>query len=88
MTFRFPLATSTWDKSEISALNRVIASDQYTMGGEVAEFEKQFAKYFGSRFALMTNSGSSTNLLMTAALRFSNNPKIRLEPGLKSSYLL
>ena len=38
------------------------------MGENVAKFEKQFANYFGSRFAVMVNSGSSANLLIVAAL--------------------
>ena len=62
MTFRFPLATSSWDQSEIDAIHRVISSDFYTMGNEVITFEKQFASYFGSQLAVMVNSGSSANL--------------------------
>ena len=32
------------------------------------EFEKEFAKYLGVKFALSTNSGSSANLLALSAL--------------------
>lgn len=81
MTFRFPLATSSWDENEIDALYRVIASDQYSMGNEVKSFEKQFASYFGSKYAVMVNSGSSANLLMTAALAFTKNATLKLSPG-------
>ena len=38
------------------------------MGDEVAEFERQFARYFGVRYGVMVNSGSSANLISTAAL--------------------
>ena len=43
-------------------------------------FEKKFAKYIGSKYALMVNSGSSANLL---ALSLITNPmrKIKLNPG-------
>jgi CDP-6-deoxy-D-xylo-4-hexulose-3-dehydrase len=78
---RFPLATSSWDQAEHAAIQRVIASDHYTMGSEVAEFERRFADHFGSRFAVMSNSGSSANLLMVAALCFSKNPALRLQRG-------
>ena len=78
MTVRFPLATSSWDHKELDALQRVIASDRYSMGNEVAEFERRFASHFGSRFAVMVNSGSSANLLMTAALAFTQNPELKL----------
>lgn len=81
MSFRFPLATSSWDQNEIDALQRVIASDRYSMGNEVAEFEKQFASFFGSKYAVMVNSGSSANLLMTAALTFTKNEALKLSPG-------
>lgn len=81
MTYRFPLATSTWDAAEDAAMHRVIASGRYTMGPEVAAFEAAFARQFGSRFAVMVNSGSSANLLMAAALTFTRNPALRLSRG-------
>ena len=68
MTIRYPLATSSWDDNELQAIQRVIASDQYSMGNEVKQFETQFAAWVGSKYAVMANSGSSANLLMTAAL--------------------
>jgi CDP-6-deoxy-D-xylo-4-hexulose-3-dehydrase len=71
MTFRYPLATSSWDQAEQDALQRVIKSDMFSMGTEVATFERQFADHMGSRFAVMVNSGSSANLLMTAALFYT-----------------
>ena len=45
MKFRYPLATSSWDQNEIDALYRVIASDHYSMGKEVFNFEKEFALF-------------------------------------------
>ena len=66
-----PLATSTWDQKEIEAINRVIKSDHYTMGKEVEKFEKDFANYVGSKYCVMSNSGSSANLLAIAALIYS-----------------
>ena len=81
MTFRFPLATTSWDKAEYDALQRVIASNMFSMGPEVRKFEKKFAEFFGSKFAVMVNSGSSANLLMTGALFYSKNDDIRLSQG-------
>lgn len=81
MSFRFPLATSSWDHQEIDALHRVIASGHYSMGSEVAEFERAFATYVGVEYAVMVNSGSSANLLMTAALAYTKNPAFKLSPG-------
>ena len=81
MTFTYPLATSSWDKAEFAALDRVIASDMFSMGPEVRAYEEEFAALFGAKFAVMVNSGSSANLLMTAALFFTKNPDLKLERG-------
>ncbi|MFU1476512.1 DegT/DnrJ/EryC1/StrS family aminotransferase [Roseovarius sp. C7] len=81
MSVKFPLATSSWDQAEQEALQRVIASDMFSMGPEVRAFEEQFAQQFGSNHAIMCNSGSSANLLMTAALFYHSDPKLRLERG-------
>lgn len=78
---RFPLATSSWDAAERAALQRVIDGDRFTMGAEVAAFEADFARFAGCRFAVMVNSGSSANLAMVAALRYTANPDLRLMPG-------
>jgi CDP-6-deoxy-D-xylo-4-hexulose-3-dehydrase len=77
----FPLATSSWDQAEYDALSRVIESDQFSMGPEVSAFEDQFARQFGSKYAVMTNSGSSANLLIMAALRYTKNDKINIPEG-------
>lgn len=81
MTIKYPLATSSWDQAELDALQRVIASDMYSMGPEVKAFEAEFADFFGSQYAVMVNSGSSANLLMTAALFFTKNADLKLERG-------
>jgi len=74
-----PLSCSSWDEKEIEAIMRVVKQDRYTMGDAVFEFERQFARFFGSSYAVMVNSGSSANLLAIAALSFKKeNP---LKPG-------
>lgn len=81
MSFKFPLATHSWGKEEIDAMQRVIASGMYTMGPNVQAFERDFAQYIGSRHCVMVNSGSSANLLMTAALFYTKNPRLKLQRG-------
>lgn len=66
----YDLAASTWDEEERDAIREVIASDRFTMGDRVRQFEAEFAKHFGSRYAVMANSGSSANLIATAAFFF------------------
>ncbi len=81
MSFKFPLSSSSWDQDEYNALQRVIKSENYSMGSEVSCFEIKFAEFFGSKYSLMVNSGSSANLLMVSALLYSKDPKISLNPG-------
>ena len=81
MSFKFPLATSSWDQAEYDAIRKVIDSNRFTMGPMVSKFEAEFASFFGARYAVMVNSGSSANLLMTAALCFTRNDKIKLSRG-------
>jgi CDP-6-deoxy-D-xylo-4-hexulose-3-dehydrase len=81
MTFKFPLATATWGKEEQDAMQRVIASGMFTMGGHVKAFEHDFGQYVGSKHCVMVNSGSSAILLMVAALFYTKNPKLKLKRG-------
>ena len=75
----YPLANATWDEAEYAALQDVIASDRFTMGAKVRAFEEAFAKKFGKKYALMTSSGSTANLLgITAAF---HHPDFGFEPG-------
>ena len=69
----YPLATSSWGTEEIDAINDVVASGRFTMGEKVANFENEFAEYFGSKHAVMVNSGSTANLLMVALLKWRHN---------------
>lgn len=81
MIFKFPLATSSWGPEEFGAMQEVINSGQFTMGAKVASCEQAFADYAGTRHCVMVNSGSSANLLMIAALFYTQNPAYRLERG-------
>ena len=64
----YSLSSDTWDEREVNAIKRVISSNRYTMGSEVAAFEQEFADFIGSKHAIMTNSGSSANLLAIATI--------------------
>lgn len=75
----YPLASSSWDQEEITAIRAVVDSGMFTMGERVAEFEQELAQFVGSKFCVMVNSGSSANLLMVAALRYRKVGALR--PG-------
>ena len=66
----YPLASSSWGKEEVEAIQRVIDTNMYTMGKYVKEFEDKFAETFRAEHAVMVNSGSSANLLMLSLLKW------------------
>jgi len=72
---KFDIASSTWGEEEKQAILEVMEGNVYTMGEKVMEFEKRFAEYFGMKYAVMANSGSSANLIATASLFYrKENP--------------
>ena len=72
---KYALATNSWGIEEVKAIHRVIDDNITTMWDKVKQFEREFAKYINSKYAVMVNSGSSANLLMTAALFYKkDNP--------------
>lgn len=73
----YPLASDSWNWKEKLAILKVMVSQRYTMGSAVAKFEKEFADKFESRNAVMTNSGSSANLVGLHALVL----KKQIKPG-------
>ena len=74
---KYELATSSWDKEEIQAIQDVIDSNMYSMGEKVKTFERNFSQFFGSKHAVMCNSGSTANLLMIASLFFKKDKPLK-----------
>lgn len=66
----YPLASTTWGSEEYDALQHVIKTGNFTMGAEVRAYEEAFASHIGSKYAVMTNSGSSANLALMAAAKY------------------
>lgn len=77
-TNKYELASSTWDESELQAMQNVIQSGKFTMGERVREFELKFAEKIGAKYAVMVNSGSSANLVLVNALKYHS--KFNLVP--------
>jgi CDP-6-deoxy-D-xylo-4-hexulose-3-dehydrase len=76
-----PCAGRVFDAEELVNLVESGLDFWLTTGRFAAQFEREFAKFFGARHALLTNSGSSANLLAVSAL---TSPKLgprRLRPG-------
>ncbi|MCI8887791.1 MAG: DegT/DnrJ/EryC1/StrS family aminotransferase [Hungatella sp.] len=74
---RYSLSNDTWGAEELEAAHKVMDSRYFTMGSNVKQYENDFAEKFGAKYAVMSNSGSSANLLTMAALLYSG----RLQKG-------
>ena len=76
----YQLSPNSFSNNDIIKGIKVLLSKKITMGEITKKFEKEFAKFIGSKYALMVNSGSSANLLATFAMI---NPikKNRLKTG-------
>ena len=74
------LSPNSFSNKDIIEGIKVLLSKRITMGKITKRFEAEFAKFIGSKYALMVNSGSSANLLATFAMV---NPmkKNRLKSG-------
>lgn len=51
-----------------AAVMRVLASAEYVLGEEVAQLEREFAEYCGTRHAVAVNTGTSALHLALLAL--------------------
>ena len=57
-------------------LDRVLKSGHFILGGEVAAFESEFARFVGSRYAIGVASGSDALLLSLMALEIKPNDEV------------
>ena len=73
----YPLASATYDESEIMEALDSMASFKTSMSEKTNTFEKAFSSYQGCQESIMVNSGSSADLLLSFLL---TNP---LKPLLK-----
>jgi len=58
-----------FDSDEYVRSVKSLLSGWLVLGQDAIKFERKFPKYFGKKFGILTNSGSSANLLMMAAMR-------------------
>lgn len=60
------------DESDIQSVAEVLRSGWLTTGPKVAEFERAFAAYIGSRFAVAVNSGTAALDLAVSSLQLQD----------------
>lgn len=66
---------NVYDKSEISSVVKTLKKSTQ-MGKAVSNFENKISKYFGKKYGLMVNSGSSALMLATNVLNFKKDDEI------------
>jgi CDP-4-dehydro-6-deoxyglucose reductase, E1 len=76
-----PVSGKVFDASEIQYLVDASLDFWLTTGRFAAEFERQFAHFVGTRYAILVNSGSSANLLALSCLTSPSLDERRLRPG-------
>lgn len=76
-----PVSGKVFDDAELVALVDSSLDFWLTAGRFADQFERDFAAFFGTRFSLLTNSGSSSNLVAFAALTSPRLGERRLTPG-------
>ena len=59
-------------KEEFSAAINTLLKEWMVQGENAQKFEKEFCQLMGQSYGIVTNSGSSANLLMLAALKSKN----------------
>jgi CDP-4-dehydro-6-deoxyglucose reductase, E1 len=80
-TSPIPYAGRVYDENEMIALVDASLDFWLTSGRYAEQFEKDLAAFLGMKYCLLTNSGSSANLLAISALTSPKLGEKRLEPG-------
>lgn len=75
-SLRVPYALAVHGDEETQRVLSVINEHRTNMGKETIEFEERCAKFFGKKFAVMTNSGSSANLLAFEILNLPEGSEV------------
>ena len=74
-------AGRVYDENELVSLVDSSLDFWLTTGRYAERFEREFAAFLGVKYALLTNSGSSANLLALSALTSPTLGEDRLKPG-------
>ena len=78
---RINYAARVFDEKEMCALTDATLDFWLTTGRFADEFEKEFAKWIGIRYAHLVNSGSSANLIAFMALTAPELGERQIKPG-------
>lgn len=75
-----PYGRQTITDEDIQAVSRVLQSDYLTQGPVIPKFEKAFAEYTGSKYAVAVSNGTAALHLCALALNVGGNSKVITTP--------
>jgi len=80
MIDKIPLAKPYLDEKEVQAVSEVLRSGKLSLGPKVLEFERSFADFIGTKFAVAVNSGTSGLHLCVKSLGLSPGDEVITTP--------
>jgi UDP-4-amino-4,6-dideoxy-N-acetyl-beta-L-altrosamine transaminase len=80
MNPRIPYGKQHVTEEDIQAVEEVLRSDFWTQGPAVPKFEKNFAQYVGSKYAVAVANGTAALHLCTLALNVKSGDKVITSP--------
>ncbi|NQS88800.1 DegT/DnrJ/EryC1/StrS family aminotransferase, partial [Patescibacteria group bacterium] len=78
---KYPYAQVLYGQAEIKAVNKVLMSDWLSGHKETVKFEEKLAKWWGMKYAVSTNSGSSANFIAVQSLELPKGSEVITTPG-------
>jgi len=74
------VATPQIGEEEVDAVRDVLLSGNFVSGEKVKEFEKQFAKYIGTEYAVAVNSGTSALYIALESMGIKSGDEVIVPP--------
>ncbi|MCB0819740.1 MAG: UDP-4-amino-4,6-dideoxy-N-acetyl-beta-L-altrosamine transaminase [Bacteroidetes bacterium] len=79
-SFHIPYGRQNITDEDIKAVNEVLQGDFLTQGPKIAELEKAFAAYTGSRYAVAVSNGTAALHLCAMALDYNESSRVITSP--------
>jgi UDP-4-amino-4,6-dideoxy-N-acetyl-beta-L-altrosamine transaminase len=79
-SYSIPYGRQTITDDDIRAVNEVLRGDFLTQGPKIAELEKAFSKYTGSKYAVAVSNGTAALHLCAMALEYNENTRVITSP--------
>ncbi len=75
-----PYSRQSIDKQDILEVNKILTKDFITQGPKITEFEKNFADYVGSKYAVACATGTSALHIACQSLNLGKNGNLLTSP--------